>query len=223
MVALFVLSLFFLILIIDFALLKIQGKEHPVFQPTYSSDGVFIIDGNEFNISQDKYFSKGHTWLKRKANDVVIVGIDPLGTLALGNLKIEKCAELGNEIAKGEVIFEGFYGGKKVKFLSPVNGVVKSINKNFIQSDIKFNTDIWGVQIKSQELLYGNKSFMIGNEAYTWLQNEFIKLKYFLDSHLQKMDTVGVTMFDGGTLTNEISTYLSDRSISEFEKEFLSL
>lgn len=50
--------------------------------------------------------------------------------MALGALSILNCTPVGQELKRGEMIFEGAYGNKTVKFLSPINGTVKSVNEN---------------------------------------------------------------------------------------------
>ena len=90
-----------------------------------------IFDRNSFPIPSNIFFSKGHTWLKRNNDGLISIGIDEFGMMALGALSILNCAPVGKELKRGEMIFEGAYGNKKVKFLSPINGIVKSVNEKY--------------------------------------------------------------------------------------------
>ncbi|MCB0747006.1 MAG: hypothetical protein KDC90_06020, partial [Ignavibacteriae bacterium] len=128
MVAIFVLAVFLSVLCIDFVVLRVQGRYHPAFEPSLSQYEFPSYDGNVITIPSNLFFSKGHTWLKKKKDGLLEIGIDPFGTTALGLLSIQKCAEAGEVIKRGSLIFEGSYGNQTVKFLSPVNGIVKSIN-----------------------------------------------------------------------------------------------
>lgn len=222
MVAIFVLTAFLLILTLDLIVLKMQGKNHPAFElssPQYS----LSHDMNNFIIPSNMAFAKGHTWLTKNKDGLINIGIDSFGTSALGNLSVIKCANVGTELNRGEMIFECSYGNKVVKFLSPINGVVKSVNKNIIGEILTNPYETWGVQLSSDDFNESQNQFLTGNDALRWIKKEFIKLNGFIVSHSPHVELAGETMYDGGTLTNDIASSLVEQSINDFEKEFLSL
>jgi glycine cleavage system H protein len=223
MVAIFVLTAFLFILSVDLIVLKIQGKNHPAFEPSLPLYDLAIFNGNIFAIPTNIFFSKGHTWLKKNKDGIIDIGIDAFGTTALGTLSILKCAEVGKELRRGEMIFEGAYGNKIIKFQSPVNGIVKSVNANIIGNKIFEPYETWGVQLISKDFPENRELFLSGREALNWMEKEFIKLNNFIDSHLSNVELVGATMYDGGSLTNDTASLLVDQSGYDFEKEFLSL
>ena len=81
----------------------------------------------------------------------------------------------------------------------------------------------WGVQIASTDLSNNKKLFLSGKEALDWIKKESVKLKDFITNHSLKTELAGTTMFDGGSLSNDMISSLVDSSVSDFEKEFLSL
>jgi glycine cleavage system H lipoate-binding protein len=135
-VAIFVLTLFLLFISVDLIVLKIQGKSHPAFEPLIPPFDSLVFDRNSFTIPSNIFFSKGHTWLKKNNDGLISIGIDEFGMMALGTLSILNCAQVGQEVKRGEMIFEGAYGNKTVKFLSPTNGIVKSVNENIFGKKI---------------------------------------------------------------------------------------
>jgi len=223
MVAIFVLTVFLFFIASDLMVLKVQGKFHPAFEPAFFHADLSIFDHNSFIIPSNIFFSKGHTWLKKNSDGLITVGIDALGSKALGSLSILKCAEIDTELKRGETLFEGAYGDKTVKFLSPVNGIVKTINTNFLGQKISNPYDAWGVQLLTKDFQEKDNTFFSGNEALTWMKKEFIKLKKFIDSHSPNVELAGATMYDGGLLANDAASSLVDKSANDFEKEFLSL
>ena len=223
MVAIFVLTLFLLFISVDLIVLKIQGKYHPAFEPSSAQFDSSIFDRNSFPIPSNIFFSKGHTWLKTNNDGLISIGIDEFGMMALGALSIFNCAPAGTELKRGEIIFEGAYGNKKVKFLSPINGIIKSVNENILGKKISNPYETWGVQIDSDNFSDNKKMFLSGKEASNWIKKESIKLKDFIISHSLKTDLAGATMFDGGSLSNDTISLLVDNSVIDFEKEFLSL
>ncbi len=223
MVAIFVLTLFIFFISVDLIVLKIQGKSHPAFEPPFSQFDSSIFDRNSFPIPSNIFFSNGHTWLKKNNDGLISIGIDEFGMMALGALSILNCAPIGKELKRGEMIFEGSYGNKSVKFLSPINGIVKSVNRNILGKKISNPYETWGVQIDSDNFSDNKKMFLSGKEASNWLKKESIKLKDFIISHSLKTDLAGATMFDGGSLSNDTISLLVDNSVIDFEKDFLSL
>jgi glycine cleavage system H protein len=223
MVAIFVLGVFLSLLAIDLIVLRIKGKYHPAFEPASSQYDSPVYAGNVIPIPSNLFFSKGHTWLKKNKDGLIEIGIDPFGTTALGTFSIQKCVEADKELTRGEMIFEGSYGNKTVKFLSPVNGTVKSINTDIIGKKKCNPYETWGVRMISNDLSENGDLFYTGSEALNWMKKEFIKLKGFIHDHSPKVELAGETMYDGGSLSNDPVALLVDQSVNDFEKEFLSL
>ncbi|HEX7358838.1 MAG TPA: hypothetical protein VF270_14085 [Ignavibacteriaceae bacterium] len=223
MVAIFVLTMFLFFLAIDLVVLKIQGKYHPAFEPSFLQSDSSHFEINNYPVPADIYFSKGHTWLKKNRDGLISIGIDEFASSALGVLSILNCVEEGKKLKRGDVIFEAAYGNSNVKFLSPINGLVKSVNSNLIGKRISDPYETWGVQIASTDLSNNKKLFLSGKEALDWIKKESVKLKDFITNHSLKTELAGTTMFDGGSLSNDMISSLIDNSVSDFEKEFLSL
>ena len=223
MVAIFVLTMFLLFLSVDLIVLKIQGKYHPASEPSLPQFDSAIFSRNSFSIPSNIFISKGHTWLRKNNDGLVSIGIDEFGSMALGPISILNCAAIGKELKRGQMIFEGAYGNRKVKFLSPINGIVKSVNENIFGKKISNPYETWGVQIVSDDFSNNKEMFVTGKEAFNWIKKESIKLKDFIANHSLKTDLAGTTMFDGGSLSNDTISLLVDNSVNDFEKEFLSL
>ncbi len=223
MVAIFVLSAFLFFILVDLVVLKFQGKYHPAFEPSFSQLDLSLFEKNRFTIPENTFFSKGHTWLKKVNNELLNIGIDEFGMMALGKLAVVSCAPAGKELKRGDVLFEGAYGNKNVKFLSPVNGIIQSVNSNILGKNNSNPYSTWGVQILSKDFSENKNKFFSGSEAANWIKKECSRLKNFVDKHSQQVNLAGETMFDGGTISNDILYSLVDKSINDFEKEFLSL
>jgi glycine cleavage system H lipoate-binding protein len=223
MVAIFVLALFLLFISVDLMVLKFQGKNHPAFEPQFPQHVSPIFERDSFIIPSNLFLSKGHTWLRENSDGLVSVGIDEFGVNALGELSILKCAESGRELKRGEIIFEGTFGNNRVKFLSPVNGIISSVNGNLIGKKISDPYKTWGVKLLSKDFSENREMFFSGKSALDWMKEESSKLKTFINHHLPNVEAAGTTMFDGGSLSNNTISTLVDMSVDEFEKEFLSL
>lgn len=223
MVAVFVLTVFLLFLIVDIFVLKLQGKYHPAFEPQFSQFEYPIFERQNFTIPSNIYLSKGHTWLKPNNEGFVLVGIDEFGHNALGSLSISNYPETGKRINRGDILFEGAYEDKKVKFFSPLTGIVSSTNKELIDNKVTDPYKTWGVKFLTKDFAEHRENFYNGKDAINYMKDETSKLKNFINNHLPEVEAAGTTMYDGGLLTNETVASLNEISIIHFEKEFLSL
>lgn len=223
MVALFVLALFILFIAMDFIVLKVQGKTHPAFEKVLSISGLSYVSEMEIKVPGDIVLSKGHLWMKKNKSGLVKLGVDDFVNKALGNISIQNNLSIGKELKRGEVIFEGKVGNKKLKFHSPVNGVVRSINSNSHDRDYSDSYSNWNVELSSKDFSTGNGQYFSGSEALNWLRQEFTKLDNFLKVHSAMPELVGATMYDGGKMVEGIKAGLNDKAAEDFEKEFLSL
>ena len=223
MVAVFVLTLFLLFISVDLIVLKAQGKNHPAFEPSFNQFDLSALIKQSLPVPSNIFLSKGHTWLKKDEEGLISVGIDEFGMKALGKLSIVNCAPVGKLLRRGDTLFEGAYRNKTVKFLSPINGVVKSINTDFIGKDISNPYETYGVRLFSKDYKENQEMFLSGNKAIEWIEREYIKFEDFINNHSPKVELAGTTMYDGGLLLTDTVSILVDESVSDFQKEFLSL
>jgi glycine cleavage system H protein len=170
------------------------------------------------------YFSKGHIWAKLMGSDKIKAGIDDFVIHALGKLQISEIIPAGTKIKKGDVMIKGKFDSKSVNFLSPIDGVIDSINKNIIGKIINdpYEND-WGVVIKTADANFSLSQLFLGTNAVNWMKNEFKKLKDFLVMNSYKPELVGVTMYDGGNVVEGAIANLDENSMKDFEAMFLSL
>ncbi len=219
MVAIFVVILFLFFVSLDFVVLKFQNKPHPAFEKIFPE---YLSLPNDISVPNDVLFSPGHTWIKQNKNGLVNIGLDEFVLKALGMIPIKNCSAINEEIKRGDVLFEGELGNKKINFISPIDGVVKSINTNFISKEKYDPYKNWGVQLQPKNFDNKQTKFFSGNEAFEWMKNEFTKLENFLINYQNKKELAGLTMYDGGTISQDAVSDLSDVQIELFEKEFLS-
>lgn len=170
------------------------------------------------------YFSKGHVWAQLMDGDKIKAGIDDFIIHAFGKISVSEFAPTGTRLKKGDVLLKGKIDSKTVKFLSPVDGVVDSVNNDILGKSITdpYDKD-WGVVIKPNDVNNALVSFFFGNGAVSWMKNEFRKLKDFLVMNSHKPELVGVTMYDGGNVVEGAITHLDENGMKDFETMFLSV
>lgn len=223
MVAIFVLILFLSVLVVDLVVLHIQGKYHPAFEPSFNLRDKLIFDKGNFLIPSDLLFSKGHTWLRKNDDGVFDIGIDLFGTTVMGTMPVLNCPWEGAEIKRGEMLLVAGRENKQIKFLSPVSGIIKAVNKNLIGNKIPDAYSTWSLKLIPEDFSENRKMFLSGRKASTWMKKEFRKLKFFIDIHSPRLESAGATMYDGGSVSEDAVSSLVFNNTNDFERIFLSL
>ena len=217
MVALFVLLTFILFIVVDIFVLKAQKKEHPAFQ---SADSP-VFSKKSFGLLENIFISPGHTWARLAENGYAEIGVDDFTVKALGKISLNNKVEEGNTVRKGEVVFEGRVGDKSFDFRSPLTGTVKSVSTD-LPEIIEEPYKNWAICISPSNLNEDIKNLFTGSALNNWLNQEFTRLRDFLNFNMQKPEMVGQTMLDGGNIVEGAVTYVNEKGQKNFEKQFLT-
>ncbi len=224
MVALSVLLGFFLLLIIDYFVLRAEKKLHPALVKNYKVINSVAFNNLSVTIPADTFVSKGHTWAKPDKNGLVKVGVDEFVMKSMGEFVITNTAPNGILLNEGDPVIEARSGNKKIIFRSPVRGQVILQNHNLSGKRITDPfTEDWGVIIRAQEFQKSSKKLKINEEVIEWMKSELIRFKSYLEVRLTNPKLAGVTMFDGGHIVEGVVSHLDNESIEIYEKEFLSI
>jgi len=169
------------------------------------------------------YFSDFHTWVHPEDKDLK-VGIDNFALKALGKILIKSIAPEGKKIKQGDTIIEAEVHGQTVKFRSPVNGTIKSVNRNIFNNTVSdvYGSD-WGLTIEREDTaIEAIRKMLSGSTAYHWMKSELRRFKDFLGENSFAPEAVGVTMYDGGNIAEGVLSSLSKNAILDFEEQFLN-
>jgi glycine cleavage system H lipoate-binding protein len=215
MVALFVVLTFLFFILIDLLILKAQGKEHPAF-------AVKVFD-KRFFFPTEAILSTGHLWLHRAQNGLYKLGIDEFILKALGKLHLIPLKAEGASVNKGEPVLQAVFGNRIITFRAPVDGSIKFVNKNIYEKpvDDPYGDD-WAMLIEPKTNIPLSTTFLkTGNDAIKWLHDEFNRFKDFVAAKAGQPELAGVTLQDGGNIVEGVLRSFDDKTIKEFEEQFL--
>jgi glycine cleavage system H lipoate-binding protein len=144
----------------------------------------------------------GHTWAKLDPSGAVQVGLDGFARGVLGRVDRFELPADGTTLRQGEPAFAVLQSGKRIEFVSPVDGVVCAVNE-------RINTDPaearkapyekgWAFMLRPSNLSRDLKKLRIGAEATAWLEREARSFTEFVTLHRAVPVEVGATMPDGG-------------------------
>jgi glycine cleavage system H lipoate-binding protein len=214
MVALFVVLTFILFILIDFLVLRAQGKKHPAFSTVKVFDRGFVYPG-------DIYLSTGHTWVKMIKEGLVRIGVDEFIQKALSGINFISVLTEGSRVQKGDILFSAVSDDKIVNFYAPVSGTVAKINTSAKGIDDPYKN--WVISVQPENIEKDIQGMKFRESATTWLAEEYGRLKDFLSFHTNEMAVAGTTMHDGGNIMEGVVTSLNANSVREFENQFLKV
>lgn len=173
-----------------------QYSVHAVVNP------VEALDIKGFKIPQGYYFHEGHTWVKIEEGSSIRVGIDDFALRLLGPFDRIETPLMGREVRQGRADISLSRGENKAKVLSPISGIVTSINTELRETGEIANqnpySEGWVMIVKPDNLRQDIKNLMINRETRDFM-SEQVELLY------QEIEAVaGPMATDGGFLGSDI-------------------
>lgn len=175
------------------------------------------IKVKDFLILSHLYFHKKHTWVRKMDENTVRIGLDDFAQRLLG--KIEGvdflCKE---EVRRGEIGWGVKSRMGNARLLSPIDGVIKKMNKEISKDSSLLNTDPYGkgwiLELKPFNIKDSLKGLLKGDIAKDWLAEEVDRLAHRIESD------IGVTVADGGSLIQTVEK-IGKKEWENLVKDFL--
>jgi glycine cleavage system H lipoate-binding protein len=161
-----------------------------------------VLPESAYELPGGLFFHGGHTWAKLESSGAVQVGLDGFAQGILGRIDRFELPSPGAKVRQGEPVFAAIQSGKRIEFVSPVDGVVCAVNDQ-INSDLQGAKKEpyekgWAFAIRPSNFVQNLKKLRIGAEASAWLEKEVRSFSEFLFLHRAVPQEVGVTLPDGG-------------------------
>lgn len=177
---LFVLLTFLLIL----SIMYFRRPEVPavVIQPvTFQKVSVpKMIKTAGIEVPESYSFHPGHTWVHDEGHQNARVGIDSFASNLFGEIDGIELADLNRWVRQGQKLCTLKRGERSVDMLSPVEGVLVSINHEVLKTPSLATEDPyksgWLCVIKAPELSINTKNLLQGPIVPAWMQNSIARL-----------------------------------------------
>ena len=144
----------------------------------------------------------GHTWAKLESSGAVQVGLDGFARGVLGRVDRFELPPDGATLRQGEPAFAAIQSGKRIDFVSPVDGVVCAVNERINTDPAEARKEPygkgWAFMLRPSNLSRDLRKLRIGAEAAAWLEGEVRSFTEFLSLHRAVPVEVGATLQDGG-------------------------
>ncbi len=133
-----------------------------------------------FEVPAGFSFHPGHTWVCDEGRQNARVGIDAFATNLFGNVDTIELADLNRWVRQGQKLCTVTRGGQSVDLLSPVEGVVVSVNHEVLKNPKLVVEEPyskgWLCVVKAPELAINTRNLLQGNVVPAWMQNSITRL-----------------------------------------------
>jgi glycine cleavage system H lipoate-binding protein len=150
----------------------------------------------------DLFVHSGHTWAKPDPSGNVQVGLDGFAQRILGRVDGWELPRDGATLRQGEPAFAVLQAGRRIEFVSPVDGIVCAVNERLKAEPAMARKDPyekgWAFMLRPYQLPRNLKELRIGAEAAAWLEREARSFTEFVFLHRAVPAGVGATLPDGG-------------------------
>jgi glycine cleavage system H protein len=213
---LFVLLMFLLILTVTYYRTR---KEAPVRADAWAPTASPKLEREYgFAIPQGYSFHPAHTWVLSEGGENTRVGLDSFAANLLGKVDRLDVVGLNRWVRQGQKFMTIKSNDLTVEILSPVEGVITSINREVIEDPSLALRDPykdgWVAMIKSPDFAINRKNLVQGAMVAPWMQNNVSRLNSML------ADLTPALAQDGGQppkgLLTRVNADLRQKLIKEF-------
>ena len=177
---LFVLLTFLLIL----SIMYFRRPEAPVAAvqvAPFQKVGVpTMIKTAGFDVPENYSFHPGHTWVHDEGRQNARVGIDAFAGNLFGQIDSVELVDLNRWVRQGQKLCSVKHGDKSIAMLSPVEGVLISVNHEVLKNPNLITEDPykngWLCVVKAPELTTNTKNLLQGPIVPAWMQNSIARL-----------------------------------------------
>ena len=126
-------------------------------------------------------FHPGHTWVHDEGHQNARVGIDAFAGDLFGQIDGVEVAELNRWVRQGQKLCTIKHGEQTVDLLSPVEGVVISLNHEVLKNPGLITSDPyrngWICVVKAPELSTNTRNLLRGPIVPAWMQHSLVRVR----------------------------------------------
>ncbi len=200
MVVLLVILTIAVLLTVEFVMYRRRAREK-----AKATEGWITLEPALSSVSRSPagfFYHSGHTWAHLDPSGEANVGMDDFAQGIIGEIDRIELPASGTRLRQGEKAFTVVQKNKRIDFVSPLDGLVRSVNESVNPNTglVKQHpyTDGWLFTVQPSNLIHNLKRLKIGKEALAWIEREVRRCVEFLALHSARPQEVGVTMHDGG-------------------------
>ncbi len=174
----------------------------------------------QFMLKEDRYYSKGHTWVK-VLGEHARIGMDDFAQRVVGEIASASLTVApGDIVQKGQAAIEVSNNGHKATLLFPMSGKVTRVNQLLEDDPSVINEDCyqrgWLYMLEPEDQYRQSHELVSPSQSAHWLLAESDSLFGTITQ------SGGAALSDGGELLPNFSRNLSDKEWQKITERFFS-
>lgn len=133
-----------------------------------------------FDVPRGYCFHPGHTWVLDEGRQNARIGLDSFGANLIGKIDRVEVVGLNRWVRQGQKVCTISHDGTSVELLSPVEGVVISVNNELLKDPSLLAKDPyqsgWICVVKSPEIATNLNNLLQGTLVAPWMQDSVRRL-----------------------------------------------
>lgn len=170
-----------------------------------------------FEMPKGFCFHPGHTWVYDEGRQNARVGLDSFAGKLFGKIDRLEVANLNRWVRQGQKVCTVSSGSMTADILSPVEGVVVSVNHEVLKDPSLILKDPykegWVCVIKAPDLEINTKNLLQGGMIPVWMNNSMKRLQSFAAP-------LGAAAADGGLPVDGLLAHVDPNVRREMIREF---
>lgn len=170
-----------------------------------------------FEVPKGYCFHPGHTWVYDEGRQNARVGLDSFATKLFGKIDRIEVANLNRWVRQGQKVCTITRDGVTADVLSPIEGVVVSVNHDVLKDPSLIAKDPykdgWVCVIKAPDLEINQKNLLQGGMVPLWMTNSMKRLQAFAAP-------LGAAAADGGLPVDGLLSHANPDVRREMIREF---
>ncbi len=177
---LFVLLTFLLILTVMYFRRPQEATEAVQVAPVKTLAAPVMLKQAGFDVPEGYAFHPGHTWVVDEGRQNARIGIDAFAGNLFGKIDAIEVTDLNRWVRQGQPLCTVTREGRSVEMLSPVEGVLVSVNHEVLKDPNLIIEDPykngWICSVKAPEMTTNVKNLLQGAIVVPWMQNSLSRI-----------------------------------------------
>lgn len=186
--------------------------------PTKKLNTPVMSQHTGFEVPEGYAFHPGHTWVLDEGRQNARVGIDAFAGNLFGKIDSIEIADLNRWVRQGQKLCTVTREGQSVDLLSPIEGVLVSVNHEVLKNPNLIVDDPykngWLGMVKAPELSTNVKNLLHGPMVPAWMQNSMARMS----AMLQQLNPALAQ--DGGLPIKGVLFHVDTSTREQLTKEF---
>jgi glycine cleavage system H lipoate-binding protein len=212
----FLVFLTFVVAIAAFALVAWYRRRREIRQS---------VERTTESVTGDLYWDAGHLWVRPVGGGAARIGLDSFALRVVGRVDEVRLPRAGQAVSRGERLFSVRQGTRWADFRSPVDGLVRQVNRSAgpiaaVSARREAGESTWVCEVEAEDLATSLEGLLDKSAVRGWMARELERVLAFFRETAGPEARLGAVLPDGGTLVDGLLESVDDEDWDRFTRIF---